>query len=58
MFGVLSAIFFGVAFFMYWAGFGGHAPFTIMGMTLLGLFCLAVQVTWGWWPARLRRPPA
>lgn len=53
MFGVISAILFGVAFILYWAGSGGHVPFTWQGLSVLGLLFLALAAVFGsWWPAR------
>lgn len=53
MFGVISAILFGVAFILYWAGSNGHVPFTWEGLSVLGLLCLALTTVVGpWWPAR------
>ncbi len=53
MFGVISAILFGVAFILYWAGSGGHVPFTWQGLSVLGLLCLALHSVFGsWWPHR------
>lgn len=54
MFGVISAILLGVAFLLYWAGSGGHVPFTWQGLTVLGLLFLALHSVFGsWWPHRL-----
>lgn len=53
MFSVPSAMIFGAAFILHWAGSGGHVPFTWQGLSILGLLCLALAVVFGsWWPAR------
>jgi hypothetical protein len=51
--GIVSAIAFGVAFILYWAGGGGKVPFTWQGLAILGAFFLALAVVFGpWWPSR------
>lgn len=43
MLAVLAAVCFAVAFVLHWAG-GGHNPIDVTGLTLLGLFLLALHL--------------
>lgn len=57
MLGFLSALFFAIAFILYAVKAGTSLPWTPEGFTFLGLLCLALHISWPWYPAGWRRPP-
>jgi multisubunit Na+/H+ antiporter MnhB subunit len=54
MAGILSIVFFAIAFILYASKSGNPAPWDSTGFTLLGLMALAVHMLWPWYPWKPR----